>query len=588
MIVQKLREIQHRCGWLPERELRELSNTTETPLHRIHEVASFFPHYRLQEGPKVHVAVCRDMACHLHGAPSLEQALTRFAREVGGEEIEVTGVSCLGQCDSPPALAINDSCSWGISASQARSRIRAALDEKPVHQQRADRSPLGWKIDIYDGQPRYEAVRFLAVDADNGPSPNQRRDQVIEALKVSGLRGMGGAGFPTHIKWDSVRKQPGPEKYVVCNADESEPGTFKDRELLRRTPHLLVEGMILAGLVSGASHGWIYVRHEYEEEIAVVEEAIKAAYASGVCGDRILGSDLSFALEVFVSPGGYICGEETALLEAMEDKRGEPRNKPPFPTVSGLHGKPTVINNVETLCWTPGIAMKGGEWYRDGGTRGATGLRFVSISGDVNDPGVYEVPFGQTVRELVFGPAGGMRGDQKLKAIATSGPSGGFLPATLRRQALDSPRSKAWASKNFAEGSDTFDILDLPLDLNTLGDVDNMLGAAFIAVGSDACMVDFALNCVKFYRNESCGKCVPCRVGTQKLVDLLDQITRGNYHQPDLGVVDELARAMSLTSICGLGQIAANPIKTVMKDFPEELEEHLKHRRCPTGVCFRD
>ena len=309
MIVQKLREIQHRCGWLPERELRELSVTTETPLHRIHEVASFFPHYRLHEGPKVHVAVCRDMACHLHGAPALEQALSRFAAEIGGKEIEVTGVSCLGQCDSPPALAINDACFWGISASQARARIRAALKQEPIHQQKADRSPLGWRIDLYDGQPRYEAVRFLVTDVEGGMSLERRRDQVIEALKVSNLRGMGGAGFPTHLKWASVRSQPGPEKYVVCNADESEPGTFKDRELIRRTPHLLVEGMILAGLVSGATRGWIYVRHEYEEEIEVIEEAIKAAYASGVCGDHILGSNLSFALEVFVSPGGYICGE---------------------------------------------------------------------------------------------------------------------------------------------------------------------------------------------------------------------------------------------------------------------------------------
>jgi NADH:ubiquinone oxidoreductase subunit F (NADH-binding)/NADH:ubiquinone oxidoreductase subunit E len=587
MIVQKLREIQHRFGWLPERELRELSVSTETPLHRIHEVASFFPHYRLEKGPTVHVAVCRDMACHLHGAPALQQALSRFATEIGGDEIEVTGVSCLGQCDSTPAVAVNDSCFWGISGSEIRSKIRTALDEKPLHQQKGDRSPLGWHIDIYDGSPRYEAIRFLVSDVEGGLSLEHRRDQIIESLKVSNLRGMGGAGFPTHLKWGSVRSQPGPEKYVVCNADESEPGTFKDRELLRRTPHLLVEGMVLAGLVSGATRGWVYVRHEYEEEIEVMEQAIKAAYAVGVCGPNILGSNLSFELEVFVSPGGYICGEETALLEAMEDRRGEPRNKPPFPTVAGLYGKPTVINNVETLCWTPGIAMRGGEWYRDGGVRGATGYRFVSISGDVNNPGVYEVPFGQTVRELVFGSAGGMLGNQKLKGIATSGPSGGFLPAVLKKQNLDSPRSKAWAEKNFAPGSETYDILDLPLDLNTLGDVDNMLGAAFIVIGSKACMVDFALNCVSFYRNESCGKCVPCRVGSQKLVDVLLEITKGKYQHASLDIVDELARAMSLTSICGLGQIAANPMKTTMKHFAEELEEHLKHRRCPAGVCFQ-
>ncbi len=590
MIVQKLSEIQHRFRWLPERELRELSVATGTPLHRLHEVASFFPHYRLKPGPTVSIRVCRDMACHLRGAPALEQAMRRFADEVGGGEgqVQIEGVSCLGQCDSTPALAINDMCHWGITAAEARVLARQALDNKPIHQQEADRSPLGWRIDIYDGRPRYEAVRSLVKDVDNGPSLESRRDQVIEALKVSNLRGMGGAGFPTHLKWGSVRSQPGAEKYVVCNGDESEPGTFKDRELLRRTPHLLVEGMILAGLVSGATRGFIYVRHEYEQEIEVVKEAIHAAYRAGVCGDRILGSNLSFALEVFVSPGGYICGEETALLEAMEDRRGEPRNKPPFPTVAGLYGKPTVINNVETLCWTPGIAMKGGEWYRDGGVRGAIGLRFVSISGDVNEPGVFEVPFGQTVRELVFGSAGGMIGGQKLKAIATSGPSGGFLPATLRLASLDSDRSRKWAAAHFAPGSTTYDILDLPLDLTTLGDVDNMLGAAFVAIGSDACMVDFALNCVRFYRNESCGKCVPCRVGSQKLVDILADITRGKFATNDLAVVNELARAMSLASICGLGQIAANPMTTLIKHFPEELEEHLTHRRCPAGVCFRD
>jgi NADH-quinone oxidoreductase subunit F len=588
MIVQKLREIQHKHGWLPDRELRDLSAETQTPLHRIHEVASFFPHYRLKPGPTVDVKVCRDMACHLRGAPAMHQALDRYAAEVGGGEVVVEGVSCLGQCDSPPALAVNDACFWGITASQARARIRTALAKDKVHQQQADRSPLGWKIDIYDGQPRYEAVRFLVADVEGGALLESRRNQVIESLKVAGLRGMGGAGFPTHLKWATVRTQPGPEKYVVCNADESEPGTFKDRELIRRTPHLLVEGMILAGLVVGAPKGYIYCRHEYEEEIEVIEEAIKAAYRANICGDRILGTSHSFELEVYVSPGGYICGEETALLEAMEDRRGEPRNKPPFPVYSGLHAKPTVINNVETLCWTPGITMRGGEWYRDGGTRGATGMRFVSISGDVNDPGVYEVPFGQTVRELVFGSAGGMLGDQKLKAIAASGPSGGFLPATILRKNLDSDRSRKWAEKNFAPGKDAYDILDLPLDLQTLGEVDNMLGAAFVAIGSDACMVDFALNCVQFYRNESCGKCVPCRVGSQKLVDILTQITGGKYANGDLKVVDDLAQSMSLTSICGLGQIAANPMKTVMKHFAEELEEHLKHRRCPAGICFRN
>ena len=587
MIVQRLSEIQHRHGWLPERELRELSAETGTPLHRVHEVASYFPHYRLEPAAPVEVRVCRDIACHLRGAPALEEGLRRHAAELGGGQVRVDGVSCLGRCDGPPAATINDHCHWDITPSTARSRIGEALEGRPIGIRRADRSGLGWKIDGDGGSPRYGAVRALVRGSEGGPSLERRRDAVIEALKAANLRGMGGAGFPTHLKWAAVRREPGPEKYVVCNADESEPGTFKDRELIRRTPHLLVEGMVLAGLVSGASRGYIYVRHEYEEEIEVIRGAIAAASAAGICGEDVLGSGLPFALEVFVSPGGYICGEETALLEAMEDRRGEPRNKPPFPTVAGLRGRPTIINNVETLCWVPGIATRGGEWYRDGGVRGATGLRFVSISGDVVAPGVYEVPFGQTVRELVFGLAGGMAGGRSLKAIATSGPSGGFLPAAIRRETLDSDRSRKWAERNFAPGDATFDILDLPLDLQSVGDVDGMLGAAFVAVGSDACLVDLALNCVRFYRNESCGKCVPCRVGTEKLVRLLEEITGGRYAHEGLGVVEDLARAMSLTSICGLGQIAANPMKTLMKHFPEELDEHVRHRRCPAGVCFR-
>jgi NADH:ubiquinone oxidoreductase subunit F (NADH-binding) len=385
---------------------------------------------------------------------------------------------------------------------------------------------------------------------------------------------MGGAGFPTFKKWSAVRSASGPVKYVVCNADESEPGTFKDRELLRRTPYLLIEGMVLAGLVTGATHGYVYIRHEYEEEIEAMREAIAAAREQGLCGDNILGSGLSFPLEVFVSPGGYICGEESALLEAMEDRRAEPRNKPPFPVISGLYGKPTVINNVETLCWVPSILMHGGEWYRDQGVNGATGLRFVSISGDVARPGVYEVPFGLTVRDLIFNYASGLRDGQKLKAIAPSGPSGGFLPAVIKTANLP-PR---FVKDRLPPGTTTYDILDMTLDLNTLGAIGSMLGAAFVVYGDRADMVEQALNCVQFFRNESCGKCVPCRLGSQKLVDVITQMLDGRFPREQLGLVDELGQAMTLTSICGLGQVAANPITTVSKHFREEVERYVALR----------
>lgn len=319
-----------------------------------------------------------------------------------------------------------------------------------------------------------------------------------------------------------------------------------------------------------------------------MQDAIARAEQMGVCGEDILGSGIRFTVELFVSPGGYVQGEESALLEAMEDRRGQPRNKPPFPTVAGLFSRPTVINNVETLSWVPAIMLKGGQWYRDQGINGATGLRFVSISGAVNKPGVYEVPFGQTVRDLVMGLAGGMSGGQQLKAIATSGPSGGFLPAKI--PAADLPEAfKAKLPRN----TTAFDILDLKLDPASLRALGGMLGAAFVVYGSKACMLDNALNCVEFYRNESCGKCVPCRVGSEKLVEMIGEVTAGkmakgrtNGHAKQLlDTIDQLAQTMFMTSICGLGQVAANPMTTVIKYFREELEQHLVYGRCPAGVC---
>jgi formate dehydrogenase beta subunit len=564
MIVQELNAIQSRCGWLPEQELRDLSQRTNVPLHRIHEVASFYPLYRLQPPPAVDVKVCRDMACHLRGANALQRSLAAYGQEIGGVKVVVGCVSCLGQCDRPVAVAINDHVYRGFSDAELRVRMRTAYAKEPLPHQKADRAALGWKIDPYNGQARYDAVRQFI----------ENRDDVglLKKLETANLRGMGGAGFPTFRKWATVRDTPGDVKYIVCNADESEPGTFKDRELMRRTPHLTLEGMILAGLVTGAQHGWIYVRHEYHEEIEVFEECIRKAREKGVLGDSVLGSGLRFTAEVFVSPGGYIQGEESALLEAMEDRRGEPRNKPPFPVHVGLFGKPTVINNVETLAWTPAIALKGGEWYRDQGVNGATGLRFVSISGDVNRPGVYEVPFGQTVRDLVMNTAGGVSDGQRLKAIAPSGPSGGFLPSMIPFDKLP----KRFVETKKLPANKPYDILDLPLDLTCLGDLGSMLGAAFVVYGDRADMVENALNCVEFYRNESCGKCVPCRMGSEKLVEIITEIMQRRYPREGLGVINELSDTMGITSICGLGQVAANPIATVLKYFRDDLERYFQ------------
>ncbi len=395
----------------------------------------------------------------------------------------------------------------------------------------------------------------------SGSTP-QSRDWtgLIAKLKESGLRGLGGAGFPTGMKWELVRAQPGAEKFVVCNADESEPGTIKDRHIMTNAPHLVVEGIILCGLVVGARHGIFYIRHEYPYQEHMIEEEIRGCYAEGLLGANILGTDLAFDLEVFVSPGLYICGEESALLEAIEGKRAEPRNKPPFPGQQGLWQKPTVINNVETFFFVPVILSRGLEWLKAEGKNGSIGVKFVGVSGDVRRAGVFEVPMGTTYRELVEGLAGGASEGRAIKGFAPSGPAGGYLPAAM---------------------------LDLPLDWTAMTKAGATVGSGAIVVCDDrACMLDMALNSVRFFRNESCGKCVPCRTGSQKLVDILTGWTQGARGADDLAIYTDLTHALRMTSICGLGQVVPVPIASVLKHFPDEVEAHVRDKVCAAGVCF--
>ncbi len=579
MIVQELHKIQHEHGYLPEDQLRALSQRTGEPLHRLHEVASFFPHYQLQPPPAAEVKVCCDMACHLAGGETLCRCLDEAGKQTPGQ-VAVKRVSCLGRCDGAPAVSINGQVYWNKSQAELENLVQAAAARQPLPAQRTAGPAPKWQIDPYGGRPNYDVVRRWAEawKADADPHVRQKRvrlgDPILKILEEGNLRGMGGAAFPTHRKWITVRNAPGDVKYVVCNGDESEPGTFKDRDLLLFAPHLLVEGMVIAGLVSGAQRGYIYIRHEYQEQIEAVRAEIARAAREGFCGANLLGTNLDFPVEVFVSPGGYICGEESALLEAMEDRRAEPRNKPPLPVYEGLRGSPTIINNVETLSWVPALVLRGGAWYRDSGAHGASGMRFVSISGHVARPGVYEVPFGQTVRELIYDSAGGMSGGRKLKAIAPSGPSGGFLPAVMDLTRV-SPKFVEGLRKRGVIAADAtrLDILDLPLDPSLLQPFpDFMLGAAFVVYGEDADMLLEALNCVEFYRNESCGKCVPCRLGTQKMVEMIGDLRAGRRHH-ELATLEDLAQTMLLTAICGLGQVAANPLLTVLRFFPQDLQQ---------------
>ena len=555
MIFDDLRAIQLRHGFLPRAELESLSSRTQTPLYQIHSVASFYPHFHLVPPARAEVRVCADMSCHLNGACELRAELEqRFAGTRRGE-VEIRDVSCLGRCDQAPALSVNDQIFTGVSADRGEALVRSALRGEELHETHPQQARVTCASDPYPETEKYGTLRELLVSKD--------WDAVLVKLKESELRGMGGAGFPTAMKWDLVRKQPGPEKYIVCNADESEPGTIKDRFIMTHLPHLLVEGMVLAGLVTGAKQGILYIRHEYHLQEEILGEEIRRAYRSGLLGKNLLGSGLDFELKVFVSPGGYICGEESALLEAIEGHRAEPRNKPPFPGVAGLWQKPTVINNVETFINVPQVLARGAEWYKSAGRNGSRGLKFVGVSGHIAKPGVYEVPMGITMREMLFDHAGGVRGGRALKAFAPSGPSSGYLPASM---------------------------LEVRLDFKALADAGSMLGSGAIVVCDETtCMLDMALNAVRFYRNESCGKCVPCRMGSQKMVDLLARWTQGNVadaqYRADLALLDDLSLAMSQTSICGLGQIVPAPIQSVLKHFREEVDAHVLRGACPSGIC---
>jgi formate dehydrogenase beta subunit len=552
-VFDELRAVQKQFGYLPADQLSTLSKKLKIPVSQIHSVASFYPHFNLAPPPKVDVRVCSDMSCHLRGACEVRDDLERVFHGAPEADIIIRDASCLGRCDTAPALSVNDTIYSGGTAQQVLSLVRTAISGRELPRPRADRSRPTLATDPYRGTGEYLGVKRLLESQDFLGT--------ISKLKASGLRGLGGAGFPTGLKWEIVRNATG-KKYVVCNADESEPGTIKDRFIMQHMPYLVIEGMILAGLVTGAQTGIIYIRHEYEEPKESLQAEIDRCYALGMLGSEILGTTTAFDLSIFVSPGGYICGEESALLEAIEGRRAEPRNKPPFPGTNGLYNQPTVINNVETFTFAAAILVRGVDWYKAQGLNGLAGLKFVGVSGDVEHPGVFEVPMGISYSELIYKHARGISGNRKLLGFAPSGPSSGYLPAEM---------------------------VNLPLDFNAVAAAGSMVGSGAIVVCAEGrCMLDMALNAVRFFRNESCGKCVPCRVGSQKMVSLLTNWTNGKGSSSDKQTLDELTLAMRMASICGLGQIVHAPIASVIKHFPNVIEEHIEQKHCSAGVCFRE
>ena len=532
-LIPMLMEIQERLGWLPREELEALAREQKRPLYEIQGLVSFYPHFRTEPPAGVTVRVCHDLTCWLNGA---EDRIAQLHEQYGDTgDVEVVEISCPGRCDIAPAATVDEQ--------------PARLDdvEMLVEVKRSGDNDLGavvaygpeggWPNDPYGpGEPRYQALRALL-------SGEITPQQVIDNLLASGLRGMGGAGFPTGKKWEVVRGEETVDgsgiKYAICNADESEPGTFKDRQLLAEQPYLVLEGLLMGMVVTGVEEGWVFIRHEYGPEEAVLHAEIENLREQGLIGDDVLGSGRRLSLDIFTSPGGYILGEETALIECMEGHRGEPRNKPPFPGVWGLWGRPTLMNSVETFADVPIIVARGAQWWQDQGLGDSAGLKFFAVSGHVARPGVYCVPMGTTIRDLLD-VAGGVAGGAALESVQPGGASSNFLGP---------------------------DHLDVPLDFGTLAEAGSMLGSGAVVViaeGTDSLAA--ATNVLRFFRNESCGKCVPCRVGSTKAHDLLTDTLRagGELDEGRRARLLELELTMRKTSICGLGQVALGPVVSVL------------------------
>jgi NADH:ubiquinone oxidoreductase, NADH-binding (51 kD) subunit len=406
-------------------------------------------------------------------------------------------------------------------------------------------------IDEYIAYDGYKALSKVLTE--------MTPEQVIETVKKSGLRGRGGAGFPTGLKWEFAYKSKNDQKYVCCNADEGDPGAFMDRSVLEGDPHSVIEAMAIAGYAIGSNQGYIYVRAEYPIAVKRLNIAIEQAKEYGLLGKNIFGTDFSFDLELRLGAGAFVCGEETALMTSIEGKRGEPRTRPPFPAVKGLWQKPTILNNVETYANIPMIFIKGPEWFASIGTEKSKGTKVFAVGGKINNTGLVEIPMGTTLREVVYDIGGGIPNGKKFKAAQTGGPSGGCIPASH---------------------------IDVPIEYDTLIQLGSMMGSGgLIVMDEDNCMVDIAKFFLEFTVDESCGKCPPCRIGTKRMLEILERITGGKGEPEDIDKLEILAKNIKASALCGLGQTAPNPVLSTLKYFRDEYDAHVRDKKCPAGVC---
>lgn len=532
-----LHDAQARDGRLTRQGLEGLAAVLGRSAVDLHQAATFYHYFGVGDSAPPRAGVCRGPACSLPG----------LSADVGSD---LPSIPCPGLCDSPVARFEEGRFFPGGGGPGAFALPQPVDTEEALF--RDIRTPGLARLAMYRDRGGYR--RLLDLVSGGGA------EAALDVLEASGLVGRGGAGFPLAAKWRAVRAAEGTPKYVVCNADEGEPGTFKDRPLLHLNPHLLLEGMAVAGYLAGAETGVVYLRYEYPGASEALERAIGEAEAAGLLGDDIAGAGFAFRVHVRRGAGSYVCGEETALLNSLEGRVPWPRERPPFPTTHGLWGRPTVVNNVETLCQVPGILERGADWFRSLGRGDNAGTKLYSVSGAARRPGNYELPLGVTARELIFQYAGGPAPGRTLKGFTLGGISGGLLGV---------------------------EALDLSLDYHASQAHGAALGSGGVVVLDDGCcVVDFVRSCLAFYEAESCGKCFPCRVGTVRLRERLDGLTgRGPRAADARAVFGEVGDAMRNTSACGLGQAAPLVLDGMIRHFADEVRAHVEGRSCPAGVC---
>ncbi|MBR0197057.1 MAG: NADH-quinone oxidoreductase subunit NuoF [Kiritimatiellae bacterium] len=531
-----------------------------------------------------YVLVCGGTACASGGGDNVVEAFKTELEAVGlSEKVQVVVTGCLGFCEQGPIVKILPQGTFYVQVKPedvkeivAEHLIKGRVVQRLCYDpEQAKKLIAEANIPFYQKQYRIVLRNCGVIDpekiedyiARDGYKAIEKvlfemtPEQVVDEMLKSGLRGRGGAGFPTGMKWKFAQQQPKGQKYMVCNADEGDPGAYMDRSTLEGDPHSILEAMTIAGYAIGASKGFIYIRAEYPLAIHRLEVAIAQARELGLLGDDILGSGFSFDIELRFGAGAFVCGEETALLQSIEGNRGMPKPRPPFPAVKGLWGRPTVINNVETLANIPVIINKGAEWFSKIGTATTKGTKVFALTGKVNNSGLIEVPMGTTLREIIFDIGGGIRGGHQFKAAQTGGPSGGIIPPQF---------------------------LDTPIDYESLAKIGSIMGSGGLIVMDETdCVVDVARFYLDFTVDESCGKCAPCRIGGRKLLNYLNKITDGRGTEDDLVQMEKISDAMCKASLCGLGQTAANPVKSTLKYFKDEYLEHIRDKKCRAGKCSK-